>query len=246
MAGRMNRPKRLLHWENYDQNQPFDSDKWGEPPHHPLHTTRTHTTLMSPTNQMTTQSQLSLTIAISRTTSSSCRSGGVVRVDNANGVPKQTGDERDNSLRNMLSRHAYYSARSNAVFTGQSAREALEFESRELQAYSPHPHNGFNQTYVRAPRGLPLNALQAKKLRTLYRDKKRFSEQERTEAYLLLRELYLIAKRVLPFHRVQSMSFLLEPNGFDATPSTVFSADTMSRVQFPVVAHRHGRATPLH
>ena len=41
---------------------------------------------------------------------------GVVRVSDFNGVTSQEGLERDNAMRNMLSRNAYLSRASNAVY----------------------------------------------------------------------------------------------------------------------------------
>jgi hypothetical protein len=43
------------------------------------------------------------------------------------------------------------------------------------------------------------------------------------EAYLLLRELFTVANRVLPEHHNRAMSFLLEPNGFDIEPPCTVS-----------------------
>jgi hypothetical protein len=147
---------------------------------------------------------------------------GVVRVSDFNGNAGQEGLERDNAMRNMLSRNAYHSRATNIVYVGDSAREARNYE-RSGEAYTPHTTDNNNQVYVRARRGLPLNPQEVKQLRTLYRDNKgRFSERQRVEAYLLLKELYTVACRVLPEHRDRAMSFLLEPRGFDPIPPAFF------------------------
>jgi hypothetical protein len=137
--------------------------------------------------------------------------------------------ERDNAMRNMLSRNAYYSRRSNSVFVGQSAQVALDHERRNMRVYPPQgPDGGTNhQVYERAPRGLPMDPNQVKRLRTLCRDTSRFSIREQVEAYLLLGELYAIANRVLPQHRDRSMQFLLEPNGFDVNPPIGFPVQAL-------------------
>jgi hypothetical protein len=143
---------------------------------------------------------------------------GAVRINDAAGQP---GLERDNALRDMLSRNAYLSRTTNTVYVGDSAREALEKERQGAEPYSPFGPKGDqnNQVYVRAPHGLPLTPDQVKRLRTIYRDgKNRFLARHRAEAYLLLWELFTVANRVLPEHRDRAMSFLLEPNGFDVEP----------------------------
>ena len=144
---------------------------------------------------------------------------GVVQVSNVGNAPGRQGLERDNAMCYMLSRNAYLSQASNTVFVGDSAREALEFE-RDGRVYSPFgPKNDQNnQVYIRSYRGLPLNPHQVKKLRTLSRSSRKTPIRQRIEAYLLLRELYVIANWVIPQHRDRAMSFLLEPNGFDLTP----------------------------
>jgi hypothetical protein len=161
---------------------------------------------------------------------------GAVRTTNLHGTPGQEGLERDNSMQNMLSRNTFYSHRSNTVFTGQSAIDALDYERRHGEVYSPHANNDNNQVYQRSPRGLPLNPDQVAKLRTIYRDnKQRFTLRERIEAYLLLRELYTIAHRVLPIHRDWSMVFLLEPKGFDEEPPAYFPTAQMQAI--PPLSH---------
>lgn len=150
---------------------------------------------------------------------------GVVRVTDYNGVPGQEGLERDNAMRNMLSRNAYLSRASNTVFVGDAARHALDYESRTNRVYSPYgpDDDQNNQVYVKSQRGLPLNPTHVKGLRTLYRgSNKNITNRMRVEAYLLLWELYTIAQRVLPEHRDRAMTFLLEPKGFDARPPPYF------------------------
>jgi hypothetical protein len=157
---------------------------------------------------------------------------GVVRVNDWGGVPGREGFERDNAMRNMLSRDAYVSRRSNSVFVGQSARDARSYERRNGDAYSPFTTTSNNQVYVRAPRGLPLSPLHVKKLRTLYRDgSRRFSDRDRVEAYLLLRELYLVARRVLPINHDRAMMFLMQPNGFDVSPPPFFPVHIMDSMR---------------
>lgn len=161
---------------------------------------------------------------------------GVVRVPDFNGVPGQEGLERDNSMRNMLSRTAYLSRATNTVYVGDSAREAKAYERQATGAYTPHNNSNSNnnQVYVRARRGLPLNPTQVKQLRTLYRDSDdRFPARQRVEAYLLLKELYTIACHVLPEHRDRAMEFLLEPRGFDTSPPAFFPVDVLADIRPP-------------
>ena len=161
---------------------------------------------------------------------------GVVRVTDFFGVPGQEGLEHDNAMRNMLSRTTYLSRTTNTVYVGDSAQEAKIHERRDIGAYTPHnsSNSNNNQVYVRAPRGLPLNPYQVKQLRTLYRDNgDRFPIRQRVEAYLLLKELYTIACRVLPEHRDRAMEFLLEPKGFDTTPPVFFPVGALGCVRPP-------------
>lgn len=74
---------------------------------------------------------------------------GVVRVGGV--TTGQREYERDNSMRHMLSGNVYYSRQSNTVFAGLSAIEALEFEKRNDEAFSPFTRSHNNQVYVRAP-----------------------------------------------------------------------------------------------
>ena len=158
---------------------------------------------------------------------------GVVCVSNFNGVPGQEGLERDNAMRNMLSHDSYLSRSTNMVYVGDLAWEAFDYERRNTTAYMPYgPEDTLNnQVYVKSPRGLPLNPDQVKKLRTLYKDHKRFSNRHQVEAYLLLKELFTIAHRVIPQHRDRSMIFLLEPNGFYETPPAFFPSNVLRGLQ---------------
>jgi hypothetical protein len=135
---------------------------------------------------------------------------GVVRMG---GEPGQREYERDNAMRHMLSGDVYYSRRTNSVFAGQSARDAMEYENRNDSAYSPFTHSHNNQVYQRSPRGLPLTPDQVKKLVTVY--KGAFKPRERSEAYQLLRELYNIAQRVTPDNHDAAMNYLVQPKVFD-------------------------------
>jgi len=155
---------------------------------------------------------------------------GVVRVEDFNGVEGQHGLERDNTMRNMLSRNAYVSRMTNTVYVGDSAREASSHERTTGMAYTPHnaSNNNNNQVYVRARRGLPLTLYQVKQLRTMYRDGlNKFQDQQRVEAYLLITELYNLAIRVTPEHRDRAMAFLLEPRGYNNPPPRSFPMHTM-------------------
>ena len=161
---------------------------------------------------------------------------GAVRVNDFNGVPGQEGFERDNSFRNMLSGGAYYSRRTNTVYVGQSAREAREHDSKEdwekkfdvFQSCSNH------QAYVRARRGVPLEPQEVKKVRTVVNGGRRFTDRVRVEAWLLLRELYNIASRVLPEHRDAAMRFIMEPNKFTLEAPEFFPHNALRRADGPL------------
>lgn len=104
-------------------------------------------------------------------------------------------------MQNMLLWNAFYSYRSNTVFTGQSAINALAYERQHSKVYLSHTDNNNNQVYQRSPRRLPINPDQVAKLHTIYWDSKQcFTSRECIEPYLLLRELDTIAHRVLPIH----------------------------------------------
>ena len=121
--------------------------------------------------------------------------------------------ERDNSLRFMYSNRAYFSRRSNALFVGQSAADASAFERDHHDAYYP-PNS--NQTYVRSIRGIPGSILELNKLLTLVKDRtNRFRYREAEEAFLLLRELYDISRRVLPAYRDRAMERIVRPGEFE-------------------------------
>ena len=146
---------------------------------------------------------------------------GVVRVSDWMGIPGNEGYERNNSFRGMLSRHAYHSQRSNAVFVGVSAREAAQFEADSDQAYTPHGRER-HHAYQVTRRGIPMTATEVRKLRTIARDSSRFSPRERTESFLLLRELYLISNRVSPENLDVSMRYILDPGRFSLEPPPYF------------------------
>ena len=137
---------------------------------------------------------------------------GVVRTSDLSHAPWQREYERDNSMHHMLSGDVYYSRRSNSVFAGLSAREALEYERSHEREFSPFTRIHNNQLYVRSPRGLPLIPDHVKKLVTLYKGD--FAPRERAEAYQILTELYNIARQVTPEHCDASMNYILQPSVF--------------------------------
>lgn len=155
---------------------------------------------------------------------------GVVRVEDWGGVPGRPGYERDNSLRGMLSRDAYHSRRSNMVFVGLTAQAARTAEGRNSRTFRVQTVMQRHQAYDRTIRGIPMNPEEVKKLLTVVNDQKgRFSERERAEAWMLLRELYSVAQRVMPESRDRSMEFLLEPGKFDMGSSVSQAMEEVSR-----------------
>ena len=125
--------------------------------------------------------------------------------------------ERDNSFRNMLSRNVYFSTATNIVFAGQSATEASRLESQGGDARRAMHDD--SQVYARVTRGIPMNPFEVKRLITVARDSRRFSQRDRAEAYVLLSELRAIALRVMPMHRDAAMNFVIDM--FD--PSALYS-----------------------
>jgi hypothetical protein len=71
--------------------------------------------------------------------------------------------ERDNHLRNMLSRHTYVSRETNTVYVGQTATEASRIEIQSRRIF--YPPRG--QVYAQATRGIPLNPAEVRRLRTI-------------------------------------------------------------------------------
>ena len=123
--------------------------------------------------------------------------------------------ERDNHLRNMLSRHTYVSRETNTVYVGRTATEASRIEIQSRRIF--YPPRG--QIYARATRGIPLDPAEVRRLRTVVGSagygKKGTSIRERAEAYLLLRELYQVAQRVIPEYRDRAMEEILAPGVFN-------------------------------
>jgi hypothetical protein len=153
---------------------------------------------------------------------------GVVKVSDFGGVPDHDGIERDNAMQGMLSQNAYLSCSTNRVFVGESAWLAMNHEWHHDTLYIPNSHGNTTSMYERTIRGLPLEPEEVKKLRTMYKDgKKRFTNQSRVEAYLLLWELYTIANRVMPQHHDSVMNYLLQPEGFDNPPPPYFPLQVM-------------------
>ena len=106
-------------------------------------------------------------------------------------------DERDNSMRHMLSLGAYHSPASNRVYVGRSAEEAYMWERMKKTEYSPFDGKLGNEVYTQAPRGLPMTEYEVEALIGVMEQRRR-SDWERVEAFLLLRELRRIAERVQP------------------------------------------------
>ena len=144
---------------------------------------------------------------------------GVVRVPDYDGLGHE-GYERDNSMRGMLSPETYHSRLTNDVYVGQRARDALRHERNGDAPYREHqPHD---QVAVRTKRGLPMNPKEVAKLRTIVVDsKRRFSRQEQLEAFLLLKELHSIARRVNRDHHDKAMRLILAPGKFEGLESRV-------------------------
>ena len=80
-----------------------------------------------------------------------------------------------------------------------------------------------SQLYARAPRGVPLNISEVCKLLTLIKDRKRrFSVKDTDEAFLILLELYNIARRVVSTTRDHAMEFISQPGVFNPDFSYYF------------------------
>src|SRR5918911_73621 len=169
---------------------------------------------------------------------------GVVQVNDCQGWAGSVGYERDNSMRWMLSGVVYYSAMTNDVYAGQSALDAMEYErTHDTSFREVRPRS---QVYERTRRGLPLNPMEVKKLRTLVMDGRRFAMRERIEAFLLLRELHDIARRVGPESHDRAMRFLLEPGKYSGMegvlpPGAFRDVRLLERATPP----RHAQPPPL-
>jgi hypothetical protein len=165
---------------------------------------------------------------------------GVVKVSNFGGMPDHDGIERDNAMWGMLSQNVYLLHSTNRVFAAESARLTMNHERHHDTPYMPSSPSNTTSMYKKTVHGLPLEPEEVKRLRTMYKDgKKRFSTQSRVEAYLLLWDLYTIAKRVMPQHRDSAMNYLLQLEGFDNPPPPYFPLQAMRNLH-----HYHGE-TPL-
>ncbi len=140
--------------------------------------------------------------------------------------------ERDNCLRQMLSRSVYFSPRTNTVFAGQTATDASRYEMDNRETFPLSQIS--SQVYARSPRGIPMNPLEARKLVTVVKTPQKFSHRERAEAYLLLVELHNVARRVIPSYRDASMRYTLEtfhPTENYRLPSAHFMGSHITRAQ---------------
>ena len=87
--------------------------------------------------------------------------------------------ERDNCLRQMLSRSVYFSPRTNTVFAGPTATDASRYETSNQETFSLSQIN--SQVYARSPRGIPMKPLEVRKLVTIVKTSQKFSQRERAE-----------------------------------------------------------------
>jgi len=101
------------------------------------------------------------------------------------------------------------------VYVGRTATEASRIEVQSRRIF--YPPRG--KVYAQATRGIPLDPDEVRKLRTIIGSagygKKGTTIRERAEAYLLLRELYQVAQRVIPEYRDRAMEKILAPGVFD-------------------------------
>src|SRR6202789_1140776 len=97
--------------------------------------------------------------------------------------------ERNNAFHGMLSRNFYYSARTNMVFSGQTAVHAARYKLDSTRSYFPDPHR---RLYTVAPRGLPMNPREVRQLVVLV-TATHHARIDRVEGFRLLSELRRLA-----------------------------------------------------
>ena len=140
--------------------------------------------------------------------------------------------ERDNHMRNMLSGSFYVSTRDNVAYhrLHQGAQIALD-ERGAPHSETIHYAPKFDKA---SPKGMPLTAWHVNCLIKMLRNEYSF-HNDRTLAYVFLRELYFIAMGVHPDQRDHAMSYILMPGIFDPNymPSEVSPATLLPRMPDP-------------
>lgn len=109
------------------------------------------------------------------------------RVHNAIGVirnPQTNRLERNNFFFGMLPEQFYWSERTNSVYYGDTALDAITFESRNPGPFRP-PYD--RRLYIRVPNGFPMNPQEVLHLLNIIHGReKKATRLDRAEAYLLL------------------------------------------------------------
>lgn len=140
------------------------------------------------------------------------------------------GYKRDNALQNMLSPDAYHSRLTNRVFISKLAWMARAAETTKRKPFFGYRTTAGSQAYNRTVRGLPMNPWEVKKLLTVVNGGKRFKDDDILAAWMLLRELYNVARRTMPTIWNRAMGFIHQPGKFDPNVPNPCVVGLLSRI----------------
>ena len=147
-----------------------------------------------------------------------------------------------------MSPDAYCSRLTNVVFVEKLAWAARKAKVTDHRPFLGHRTMAGCHAYDRTVRGIPMNPEEVKKLLTVANERgKQFEDDDVLTAWMLLRELYKVARRTVPTMRDNAMRFIYQPGKFN--PETPNPRITGLLHQIPPLSHttppRRTDAPPL-